>query len=229
MNALKKYCWMTALIMTCFMVGPIQKSNAQLAIAEIIKAGVKRIIKAVDLKVQRLQNKTIWLQNAQKTLENAMAELKLKDIASWVRKQKELYETYYRQLWKVKLIITYYSEMHDIAEKQVKLVQAYQSAWELLRQDTHFTQAELDYMEEVYSGILEETAQNIDLLFLVAHSFTTRMSDAERLQLIDEVNHKVDQNYSALILFNQQNMIMRLQRAKTGNNLKAMRQLYGIK
>lgn len=219
---------MTALIMTCLMIGPVQKSNAQLAIAEIIKAGVKRVIKAVDLKIQRLQNKTIWLQNAQKTLENAMAKLKLKDIATWVRKQKELYETYYQQLWEVKLIITYYSELKDIAQKQVKLVEEYKRAWQLLRQDRHFTPEELHYMKNVYSGILEETTKNIDLLFLVANSFTTRMSDAERLKLIREVNDKVDRNYSDLILFTQQNMIMRLQRAKQENNLKAMQQLYDI-
>ncbi|RZJ37490.1 MAG: conjugal transfer protein TraI, partial [Chryseobacterium sp.] len=41
-------------------------ASAQIAVLEVIKAGVKKVIKAVDLKVQRLQNETIWLQNAQK-------------------------------------------------------------------------------------------------------------------------------------------------------------------
>jgi hypothetical protein len=42
------------------------KVQAQTGILEIIKAGIVKVIKAVDLKIQRLQTKTIWLQNAQK-------------------------------------------------------------------------------------------------------------------------------------------------------------------
>ena len=60
----------------CLMVLPVNQANAQIAIAEIIKAAITKVIKAVDLQVQRLQNKTIWLQNAQKTLENNMSKLK---------------------------------------------------------------------------------------------------------------------------------------------------------
>ena len=46
------------------------------------------MIIAVDLQVQRIQNKTIWLQNAQKTLENEMSKLKLDEITDWVQKNK---------------------------------------------------------------------------------------------------------------------------------------------
>ena len=49
-------------------------------IFSIIKAGVKKAIVAIDLKIQRLQNKTIWLQNAEKILENKMSELKSPQI-----------------------------------------------------------------------------------------------------------------------------------------------------
>ena len=76
--------------------------QAQTGILEIIKAGVKKVIIAVDLKIQRLQNKTIWLQNAQKVLENAMSELKLAEIGDWVQKQKTLYADYFDELWKSK-------------------------------------------------------------------------------------------------------------------------------
>ena len=58
-------------------VTPLQKLEAQIDIATIIKAAVKKVIKAVDLQIQRFQNKTIWLQNVQKSLENAMSKTKL--------------------------------------------------------------------------------------------------------------------------------------------------------
>ena len=44
------------------------KAVAQDPITLIIKEGITKVIVAVDLKIQRLQNETIWLQNAQKTL-----------------------------------------------------------------------------------------------------------------------------------------------------------------
>ncbi len=219
---------MVALLIACFTLISSPKADAQIVVAEVIKAGVKKVIKAVDLKIQRLQNKTIWLQNAQKTLENTMAKLKLEEISSWVSKQKTLYRDYYEELWKVKMLITYYSAIKDISEKQVRLIREYQRAWKLFRQDRHFTTGELNYMAEVYAGILKDTEKNVDMLLLVAHSFTTRMSDGERLEYIHKAGRKVDQNFDDLSLFNRQNVIISLQRAKNKNDLKAVKRLYGI-
>lgn len=61
-------------------IAPLTKTLAQDPITLVIKEGIKKAIKAVDLQVQRQQNKVIWLQNAQKTLENAMSKAKLEDI-----------------------------------------------------------------------------------------------------------------------------------------------------
>jgi transcriptional regulator len=66
----------------CCMLMPIQETEAQIPVLEIIRQGIKKVIIAVDLKIQRLQNKTIWLQNAQKTIENAMSKLRLDEIGN---------------------------------------------------------------------------------------------------------------------------------------------------
>lgn len=209
-------------------ITPVQKTQAQIPIAEIIKAGVKKVIRAVDLKIQRLQNKTIWLQNAQKILENTMSKLKLDEISEWVEKQRTLYEDYYEELYKVKSIISYYNRIKEISRKQVRLVKEYQRAWNLLKQDKNFAPEELDYMSRVYSGILEQSAQNIDQIFLVINSFTTQMSDAERLEIINAAADQVDANYYDLVEFNQQSILLSLQRAKARNDIDAVKKLYGI-
>jgi hypothetical protein len=49
-------------------------TDAQLPIAQIIKEGIKKVIIAVDLKIQRLQTKTIWLQNAQTVVKDLFME-----------------------------------------------------------------------------------------------------------------------------------------------------------
>jgi hypothetical protein len=75
-----KKCVAMVVLVLCSMFLPIQSVNAQVPIVEIIKAAIIKVIKAADLQIQRLQNKTIWLQNAQKTLENKMSQLKLDEI-----------------------------------------------------------------------------------------------------------------------------------------------------
>ena len=104
----------------------------------MIKAGVKKVIMAVDLQVQRMQNKTIWLQNAQKEMENILSETKLDEISDWVQKQKDLYGDYFNELWQVKDVIEYYHRIKEITKTQIKIINAYESAYNLFKQDEPF-------------------------------------------------------------------------------------------
>ncbi len=103
-------------------ITPVNNAAAQNPILKIIKAAVIKVIKAIDLKIQRLQNKTIGLQNTQKALENTLTKLKLDNITEWVEKHRNLYKDYYDELYKVKTIITYYKQIKTIAEMQVKIM-----------------------------------------------------------------------------------------------------------
>jgi predicted transcriptional regulator YheO len=207
---------------------PVHEARAQAGIMAVIQQGIKRVIRAVDLKIQRLQNKTIWLQNAQKTLENALSKLKLKEIAEWTEKQKEQYRKYYEELAKVKAMITYYQRIREVAQKQIAMVNEYSRAWALIRSDRNFTANELSYMEKVYGGILEATIDNIDQITLIIESFALQMGDAKRLQLINDAADKIDTTYDDLRRFNRQNMVLSLQRAKTAQEIAAVKKLYGL-
>lgn len=215
----------------CFLLISIPARPATVAaipILEIVKAVAKKVIKAIDLRIQKLQNKTIWLQNAQKKIENILSKLKLDEISDWTQKQKELYKNYYEELAKVKSIITYYQRIKDISAKQIRLVDEYERTWNLFQKDAHFNSSELDYMQSVYSGILDESLKNIDQIFLVLDSFTTQMSDAKRLEIINAAADQIDANYDDLTLFNRQNILLSLQRAKTEHDVKSVKQFYGI-
>lgn len=206
---------------------PAEKTMA-LPILEIVKAVTKKVIKAIDLRIQKLQNKTLWLQNAQKQVENVLSKLKLDEISDWTQKQKDLYKGYYEELAKVKSIITYYQRIKEITKKQTQLVQEYERAWNLFKQDTHFKDSEIQYMERVYTGILEEIVKNIDQIFLILDSFATQMSDLKRLEIINKAADQIDENYDDLTMFNQQNILLSLQRAKTEADVKQVKQFYGI-
>jgi hypothetical protein len=180
------------------------------------------------LQIQRLQTQTIWLQNAQKALENTMSKLKLDDITDWVQKQKDLYQNYFDELWKVKEVITTYHRVKEIIQNQEALVKEYHSAFALFKQDQNFTPSEIKYMSQVYSGILDESLKNLDQIYLVINSFATQMSDAKRIEIINAAAKAIEENRSDLQQFNTQNKILSLQRAYEKGDLDVVKKLYGL-
>jgi len=224
---MKKLIKILGITLIVFLVS-VKQTQAQIDVASIIKEGVKKIIRAIDLKIQRLQNKTIWLQNAQKSVENTMSKIKLDEITSWVERQKTLYQDYFNELRKVKTAISYYYRIREVTSKQLQLVAAYKNALALFKKDKHFTAKEINYMINVYSGILDESVKNLDQILLVVTSFSTQMDDGKRLQIIDASADSIEQNYVDLIQFNQQNILLSLHRSKDLSEINEVRTLYGL-
>lgn len=229
LNKTKVYMVVMPLSLVVLLVAlPTKQLTAQIAIAEVIKAGVKKVIKAIDLKVQRLQNKTIWLQNAQKVLENTLSKMKLTEIADWTTRQKELYSKYFDELARIKSAIAYYQRIKAITQRQADIVNEYRQAKSLFAKDKHFSVDELLFMEDVYRGILDASLKNIDQLLLVVNSFKVQMTDAKRLEIIEQVARKNDQNYFDLKTFNTRQIKLSLGRAKEAGELSIIKKLYGI-
>ncbi|MGX5857957.1 conjugal transfer protein TraI [Dyadobacter jiangsuensis] len=222
----KKVIILTVLLLTAST--PVKQAQAAIPWAQIIKEAVRRVVRAMDLLVQRRQNRQIRLQNAQKALENTMTKLKLDEIEDWVKKQRALYQEYYSELKKVKAVVSYYFRIKATLDKQARIAEQYQTAWALFQNDRHFTSTELAQMQKVYQGILEETARSVELLELVVRSFSTQMSDVKRLEIIDRAAKSADQIYDELNTFNQENKLLSLSRAGSEFDAKVTKELYGI-
>lgn len=206
-----------------------ERASAQFVVGEVIKLTITKVIKAIDLKVQRMQNQTIWLQNAQKVLENQLSRLKLTEISGWTSQQQQLYSGYYDELWKIKSFIAYYQRIKDLTVKQVALVAEYNRAWGMLSHDQNFQPTELAEMQKVYSAILSASVQNLDQILLVVNNGKTQMTDEQRLELINHAGSQLDDNYSDLKRFNSQNQMLSLSRAKERNDVATTTALYGLK
>ncbi|MBE7174522.1 MAG: conjugal transfer protein TraI [Williamsia sp.] len=217
----------TGILLLCQVV-PSSSLRAQDPVTEAIKAAVIKVIKAIDLQVQRIQTRTIWLQNAQKVVENKMSELRLDEITGWVEKQRQLYQDYFDELSKVKSVISGFSEVRGIIDRQKQLVSEYRQAYGVFQEDKNFTPEEISYMYKVYSGILGESLKNVDQLFLVINSLTTQMSDAKRLEIIHQVAEGIETNLSDLRQFNTQNKVIALQRANEKKDIDQLRKLHAL-
>lgn len=204
------------------------EAEAAIPIAKIIQEAVKKVIKAVDLMIQRLQTKTIYLQNAQKVLENKLNELKLKEIAEWTEKQRKLYKEYYDELWKVKDTISKFQKIQSILRRQARILREYQHAWSIISNDKHFTAQEIKYMASVYAGIIRASERSIDELSLAIKSERTQMSDGERLEILSRVEENIEVLYGDLRLFNNQNKRLSMSRAKNEDDIKVIERLYEL-
>ncbi len=225
---MKKYMVILPLSAVTVFVSIPKGANAQFIVGSVISSTVGRVIRAIDLEVQRMQNQTIWLQNAQKALENQLSKLKLDEISGWSQKQKDLFSQYYQELWNIKTAIAYYSRISDLTQKQVALVNSYNQAWALIKNDKHFTADELSYMTNVYSGILQASVNDLDQILSVIHANKTQMPDAKRMEIINKAADHMDTNYSDLQQFNTQNEMLSLRKAQSENEVLTLKKYYGI-
>jgi hypothetical protein len=157
-----------------------------------------------------------------------MSKLKLDEITDWVERQRVLYKDYFEELQKVKLALTYYDKMKEIAVLQLTIAKEYKRSFDGIRQDAHFTTDEVNYMGSVYSGIIDESLKNLDGLYLVINSFATQMSDEKRMEIIDGVQKAIQKNYDDLRRFSAQNIRLSSSRAKDQNEILVIRNLYGL-
>lgn len=216
------------LIVLCISGPSIQSAHAQIPGVSIVTGAIKKVIQAIDLQIQQQQNKTIWLQNAQKTLENTMSQLKLNDISDVTQKQFQLYSNYFQELQQVKDVLTTTNKILDMVQRQKELLTEYNQAWGLLKQDKHFSPSELQSMSAVYSGILNESMQNIEEMEMVATSFSSQMTDGKRQELMQATSKRLDKNVGDLRSFNDRNINISLSRAQSDQEVQQLKQLYGV-
>ncbi len=203
-------------------------AHSALPIAEIIKQAVVKVIKAADLYIQRQQSQIIHLQNAQKALENAMAELKLKEIASWLEKHQKLYEEYFQELDEIKQAIARYERITHVSFRLRKLQQMYTQRWKLIEKDQSFTPAERQYMDQVYTGILKSSLESMDHILTSLTPLKARMTDGERLSLINEAAAKMERCYGDFLRFNEEIFQLRASRSRSQRELNQLKTWYGV-
>jgi hypothetical protein len=220
----KKYLALpTIVLIICMTVAPLTQCRAGL-----IGSIIAKVIRAIDINIQKLQNKTIVLQNAQKLLENQLSKLKLGEITSWAGKETALFSSYYGELAKVKAALLTYKKIKYIMEMQVQIFASYKSAFGLLKKDAHFTPDEISYMSGVYIHLTQRSMENLEELLMVISSFKTNMNDGKRLEFIASVATKMETVRTDLLQFNRQNMQVSLNRSASQEEAAAVKKYYGL-
>jgi hypothetical protein len=223
---MKKWILAVMLVAVTLMTMIPKTSNAFVWI--IVKEVVKKVIVAIDLEVERLQNKTIALQNAEKVIENKLSKLKLNEISQWAEKQRQLFSEYYTELQKVKSVIATYERVKQVIKEQSEMADEYKRDYNLFRQDKNFSPQELKYMSDVYSGMINASVDNLNEILLALQSFSMQMDDAARLATIDRAAAKIESTISEMRQFTNRNLQLSLLRAQSTGDVMDVKKLYGL-
>jgi hypothetical protein len=214
-----------SLLIFTFLVCSIA-GNAQ--VAEIIKLVTEKLVTAIDLKVQEMQNQVINLQIAQKQAENNLSKNKLAEIAAWEQKQKELYQSYYTSLKQVKGNISGNKNVMEITQLQQTLNRLCSQALIWINQDPYLVVKEKTLLYENFRTIVSQGENINSLLDKALQNNAIQATDAERLELIAQSSNQLGTLVNACRSLDAQARQLSQQRAKSAKENIVLKKLYGL-
>lgn len=178
------------------------------------------------LDVQKLTE----LKQMLKDLKDGYQQLKarytsIRDIA---KGSFTIHKLYLDGLLAVSLAVQHDPGVAAIGDIQLRILQRYQSSWPGLQQDKNLQPAELAAIEALYTGILAACDNDLDDLNTTLTAGTVRASDADRLDRIATINHRMQANLALIDQVGNQAALLAAQRAAEARDVSVLRQWFGL-
>jgi hypothetical protein len=150
------------------------------------------------------------------------------DIKNLSQGTFSLHKAFLDGLLAVSPAVANYGKVSDIINKEVLLIQEYQSASKYFNASGRFSVAELDYFANLYNNLIDGSSNNLNELTMVLTAGVLRMSDAERLSAIDRIDRSITTQLLSLQSFDNKTAIQDMQRMKDAQDVGTLKSLYGI-
>lgn len=137
-----------------------------------------------------------------------------------------LHKTFLDGLADVSPAVKKYRRIADIIDYQLRIVNDSKKVLQQFKSDKQFTADELNFLTGVYDNLIRQTLQHVEELLLVVTAGKLRMSDDERLQVIDRIFHSVESQYSFVREFSSSTTLLSLQRKMEQQQVDRMRLLH---
>jgi hypothetical protein len=121
-----------------------------------------------------------------------------------------------------------YTRIKDIISDQSALISEYKSAANTFKHDKHISPDEIDYVMDVYNNLVSQSLQNLSELNMAMSDNKLRMSDNERIQVIDHVYATGHDQLAFLRQFNEHTKNVAIERSRQTNDLQTIQKLYGV-
>ena len=176
---------------------------------------IAKAIKAIDLKVQKLQNETLVLQGVQQLAEQELGKQQLAAIRNWQVQLSQLYQGYYAELKQVKSVFAGGAVVRKILSLQKELIVEYGRL------------GKTGAVKIEYDGLIENSRAIMQSLVIVLSNGLS-MRDAERFRLLyllkDSMLHCLD----AMRSLNKRQAEKILHEAKMKAGIDYVKRLHGL-
>lgn len=200
----------------------------QMIISEIIKAAIKKVLRAMDLVFQRLQNVQLKVQTTLEQAKNVMSETKLGEVNNLVNEKRQIFDTYYQELWVIKNKMDQIKAIKQAIISQGQMIENFTVIYQKFSGDTYLNESELETIYDVYSGMMGKNVDGIEDLWVLIKDFSVKMQDGERLSLIKEKIDVIGGVTADFNGFTQDVIKLSLSRVKEAKELNEMKVYYGL-
>ena len=171
------------------------------------------------------------LQNTMKVLSNQANRLVSQGVGEqeltkvFSEKNMLMAQNWYDGLLQVSSAVRGYRRVQSIFQKQTTIIATYSSAIEVLRQSAALRPDQLSGMTRVYGALLGQSAGTIGDLQTVVSPALFKMTDAERMKFIDQLDTRITRQLELVNYFTRKNMALMQAQQRQQRDQQAMQVL----
>lgn len=190
--------------------------TAQSQLIDPVSLIIAKAVKAMDLKVQHLQNETLILQAAQQAAEQELSKNQLTQIARSQQELSKLYTGYFSELRQIRPSITDGALVKAIVNSQQQVVLEYGRSGK-----DPALRLQYDALLRSSRGILQIMQQTL--------SNGLSMKDAERITVLQSLKEAMNQCLESIQVLNREQLEIFSERSRMQDDNSFVKCLYGIR
>jgi hypothetical protein len=140
-----------------------------------------------------------------------------------------LHNNYFISLVTVNPKVKRYKKVAEIIAIQISIAKQSGKAIKNFRVNQHFTNAEINYLQNVFSNLLKQCSKNLDELFNLITNGNLQMKDDERILAIDKLYADMQDKQQFARSFCNSAAGLSIQRSNEANDIIISKKLNGLK
>jgi len=179
-----------------------------------IQTGLQATLKALNTKANSLADDGVVEQVLTK---------------GFTEKNMLLAKDWYDGLLAISHTIKTYRRVQHLFERQTAIITIYSNYIGQFKADPNLSPAQVGGIARGYTTLIQESASYLDDLSAIVSPAKSKMTDAERMELIDALDDKVTHQYELVSYFTRRNMAISTQQGQAAKDAQTLKTLYGLK
>ena len=215
---MKKTQFTLCLAALCLFGAPAARAQAVVSApilegTNFIQTGLQATLKALNTKANLLANDGVVEQVLTK---------------GFTEKNMLLAKDWYDGLLAIINTIKTYRRVQHIFERQTAIITIYSKYIGKFKADPNLSPAQVAGVIRGYTLLIQESGTYLDDLSAIVSPAKSKMTDAERMELIDVLDEKVTHQYDLVNYFTRRNMAISTQQGQASKDAVTLKKLYGL-